>query len=37
MAEAVDTCHYLCIRCDDIYAIWSHCLCKLVLQRLYGF
>jgi len=34
MAEAVDTCYNLYVRCDDMYTICSHCLYKLVLQRL---
>jgi len=37
MAESVDTCHNLSVRCDDMYTSWSHCLYKLVLQRLHGF
>jgi len=36
MAEAVDTCCNLYVRCDSIYTICINCLYKLVLQRLHG-
>jgi len=36
MAEAVDTCYNIYVRCDSMYTICSHCLYKLVLQRLHG-